>query len=74
MNDALARSTLGSPSEEYQQRFWARILRTIELQFDSVLSRGPVRASTLNLSDLPTAAAGLKSGDVWNDAGTLKIV
>jgi hypothetical protein len=29
---------------------------------------------TLNLSNLPTSASGLSSGDVWNDGGTLKIV
>lgn len=28
----------------------------------------------LNLPDLPTSSAGLSSGDVWNDSGTLKIV
>ena len=28
----------------------------------------------INLQNLPTSAAGLSSGDVWNDSGTLKIV
>lgn len=32
------------------------------------------RDGTLNLSGLPTSSAGLSSGDVWNDGGTLKIV
>lgn len=31
---------------------------------------GPV----LNLSGLPTSAAGLSAGDIWNDSGTLKVV
>jgi hypothetical protein len=30
-------------------------------------------ASKLRISGLPTSAAGLSSGDVWNDGGTLKI-
>lgn len=30
--------------------------------------------STINLSNLPVSSAGLNIGDVWNDAGTLKIV
>jgi len=34
---------------------------------------GKARAQTLNLSSLPTSSAGLSSGDVWNDSGTLKI-
>jgi hypothetical protein len=29
---------------------------------------------TLNINSLPTSSAGLSAGDVWNDAGTLKIV
>lgn len=28
----------------------------------------------INFSSIPTAAAGLSAGDVWNDSGTLKIV
>lgn len=28
----------------------------------------------INLQNIPTSAAGLSSGDVWNDSGTLKIV
>lgn len=28
----------------------------------------------LNLSNVPTSSSGLSSGDIWNDAGTLKIV
>ena len=31
-------------------------------------------ASKLRLVGLPTSAAGLSAGDIWNDAGTLKIV
>ncbi|NMJ86895.1 MAG: hypothetical protein EX285_03500 [Thaumarchaeota archaeon] len=29
---------------------------------------------TLNISDLPTSSAGLVSGDLWNDSGTVKVV
>lgn len=28
----------------------------------------------VNMSSLPTSSAGLSAGDIWNDAGTLKIV
>ena len=28
----------------------------------------------INMSSLPTSSAGLSAGDIWNDAGTLKIV
>ena len=28
----------------------------------------------LNITTLPTSSAGLVTGDIWNDAGTLKII
>lgn len=31
-------------------------------------------SARLRLSNLPTSSAGLSAGDIWNDAGTLKIV
>jgi len=34
----------------------------------------PAGTGTINISTLPTSSAGLSSGDVWNDSGTLKIV
>ena len=33
-----------------------------------------VNKTIVNIADLPTSATGLSSGDVWNSAGTLKIV
>jgi len=35
---------------------------------------GKIKATDINFSGLPTSSAGLDPGDVWNDAGTLKIV
>ncbi len=33
-----------------------------------------IKPQGINVGDLPTAAAGLVSGDLWNDSGTLRIV
>jgi len=41
------------------------------IQFDIV---GKARATSLNLSALPTSSAGLSSGDLWNNAGVVNIV
>lgn len=38
------------------------------------LSTGEVTLPKLNIANIPTSAAGLNLGDVWNDSGTLKIV
>lgn len=33
-----------------------------------------LKDNTLNIANIPTSSAGLSSGDIWNDSGTLKIV
>jgi len=35
---------------------------------------GKIKATSINFTNIPTTDAGLSSGDVWNDNGTLKIV
>ena len=55
---------------EYFETTLNQIVRTI----NALLSPGVVRASKLNLSQLPTSAAGLRSGDIWVDSVTLKKV
>lgn len=39
-----------------------------------ITGEGDARFNKLNIANIPTSATGLASGDVWNDAGTLKIV
>ena len=39
-----------------------------------ILPAGKLQAETANLANLPTSSAGLSSGDLWNDSGTVKIV
>jgi len=41
---------------------------------DFVFENGKIKAKDINFSNLPTSSAGLSTGDVWNDNGTLKIV
>ena len=39
----------------------------------TVQGDGKANFNKLNLSNLPTSATGLTTGDVWNDSGVLKI-
>jgi hypothetical protein len=32
-----------------------------------------IKGTTVNISSLPTSSAGLATGDIWNDSGTLKV-
>lgn len=45
------------------------LLRAFQLLND----QGSIVASRVRITDLPTSATGLKVGDLWNDAGTVKV-
>ena len=45
----------------------------ITLQTGGVTRLSVTAAGRVNLASLPTSAAGLAAGDLWNDSGTLKV-
>lgn len=64
-----------------------RLVRQLQILVNQMNAQGPLTAgsdltqtdmqhpiSALTLINLPTSSAGLPSGSVWNDGGTLKIV
>jgi hypothetical protein len=62
-----------------------QFLRQLETIFNQFQTPGPIicsgdgsvnskNRSGLNIVNIPTSTTGLKSGDVWSDSGTLKIV
>lgn len=74
MKDDFIPPTIGRVPMEYDHRFLERILRSFADALDNLRRPGPLHSTTLNLSNLPTSATGLRTGDVWNDTGTLKVV
>lgn len=62
------------PPKEYDQSYFSQVTRAFALYTQQVNAAGPLRGTTLVLTNLPTSATGLESGSVWNDAGTLKVV
>lgn len=68
------KAALPDPPVEYSKAYMDMLLRQLDLYFSRLNAAGSIQATTINLSQLPTAATGLKSGDLWNDAGTVKIV
>lgn len=65
------------PPTTYDQRYLNETIRTLNLYFRQIQNPGLLYGSTLNLTELPTSSAGLRSGDVWVDTGAsnvLKIV
>lgn len=82
---APSRSALALAPPEYSQQHMNSLIRQLELTFNQMTNPGPIVCtgdqgtnskvkSGLNIQNIPTSATGLKSGDVWSDSGTLKIV
>ena len=65
------------PPETYDAKYFNETIRTLNLYFRLLQNSGPVVASTIQLTNLPTSATGLPTGSVWVDTGAgnvLKVV
>lgn len=74
MKDTGSNANIGIAPEEYSKQQFDLILRNISLALNDIRAVGPIRVSTINISNLPTSATGLRVGDLWNDTGTVKVV
>lgn len=74
MTTPVQQPILARVPNEYDPVWFGQLLNELDIYFKRVNTDGPIRATTLTLTDLPTASAGLSSGEVWNDSGTLKVV
>ncbi len=64
------------PPTTYDQKYINEVIRSLNLYFRILQNPGQVNGATLNLSNLPTSATGLRPGDVWIDTTdfSLKII
>jgi len=65
---------LPEPTPEYSLRYMQDLLRALEIFIEQERTPGELRATSITLTALPTSSAGLESGALWNDSGTVKIV
>ena len=70
----VAQPILPVPPATYDQNWANQTVRILNTYFTSLQNPGPLRATTITLTDLPTSSTGLPSGSLWNDLGTVKIV
>lgn len=73
----MAYKKIPDPPGAYDLQRWQAILNEIDKQIRDLYNPGHVQGTTMNFTKIPTSAAGLRSGDVWVDAGAgnvLKIV
>lgn len=74
MNSNFQIPNFGNPPINYDRQALANLILKLNVMLTELKAPGALRAETLNLSNLPTSAAGLRVGDVWNDTGILTIV
>lgn len=58
--------------EQYEREWAARVVQQLSVVLQEV-RRKDVTFSRVTISDLPTSATGLAPGELWNDAGTVKV-
>ena len=61
---------LPDPPAQYELYAWQKIISEISRQIQALENPGHVQGTTMNLSELPTSSAGLRSGDIWVDTGS----
>jgi hypothetical protein len=59
--------------QEYSQQHMQDLLRALETFIEQERNPGELRGTRITLTDLPTSAAGLETGALYNDAGTVKV-
>lgn len=59
--------------DAYDRQLMTQLVKTLELTFRELNTPGPLRATRMHISHLPTSATGLEAGDLWNDLGTVKV-
>lgn len=70
----VSRPNLGQPPEAYEREYFLRLVNEITRLTEELNSVKRGYFTGVNLSALPTSAIGLIPGDMYNNAGTVKIV
>lgn len=62
------------PPLTYDHIYFNEIIRSLNLYFRLQQNPGPVVASTITLTNLPTSPVGLAPGSVWRDTGAANVL
>lgn len=67
-------SRLPSAPPEYDPEFMNRLVGLLDQYAAQANDRHRILGTTMNISMLPTSASGLRSGEIWSNAGVLTVV
>lgn len=62
------------PPAEYQQQYFAELVRSFSIYLQQQQNPGEGRNTRLVLTDLPTSATGLEPGTLYRDGEFVKVV
>lgn len=62
-----------NPPPDYDLDYMRRLVGDLNKLADQA-ARRDVTFAKITITDLPTSATGLAAGQLWNDAGTVKVV
>lgn len=62
------------PPEEYDPEYFRQLLKELENFITSVNNGGDIQATSIRVTRMPTSTTGQRSGTLWNDTGTVKVV
>ena len=70
---ALPPPRLPEAPQEYTRAYMEDLVRALDSYIQQERNPGDMRGTTLTLTQLPTSAAGLETGALYNDSGTVKV-
>lgn len=73
MSRRLTRPYFPVPPSDYNQRYFAEVIRSFSVFLEQVQNPGDQRATTLTLTDLQSNDAGLEPGALFEQDGFVKI-
>jgi len=65
---------LPTPTKNYDAGYFKSLLRVLDLYFRDQNAAGPLRGSTLNLSDLQSGGYNLRVGDLYEADGVVRVL
>lgn len=66
-------ASLPAPPKEYDQRYFADLIRALEAFIDQERNPGEQRGTKMTLTDLPTSSTDLEVGALFRDGDNVKI-
>tara|TARA_R100000231_G_scaffold9320_1_gene11829 strand:+ start:2187 stop:2414 length:228 start_codon:yes stop_codon:yes gene_type:complete len=72
-SNEIAPPRLPEAPQEYSVSYMQDLIRALEVFIEQERNPGQLRGTTITLTNLPTSAAGLESGALYNDGGTVKV-